>query len=103
MKRKFKILGLSVAVAAILALVIAGTVGAARDDLGTGTQTQNQRDEYLCDRVSVMTVFVAIGDPTIMRIITITQTRHTDRTDFGMANKSLTFGYSVKHIEGLMQ
>lgn len=41
MKRKFKIIGLSIAVAAILALVIASTVGAAGDNPGTGTQTQN--------------------------------------------------------------
>ena len=48
MKRKFKILGLSVAVAAILAVVIVGTVGAAGGNSGTGTQTQNQGAEYLC-------------------------------------------------------
>ena len=48
MKRKLKILGSSVAVAAILALVIAGTVGAAGDNPGTGTQTQNQGAEGLC-------------------------------------------------------
>jgi len=47
MKRKFKILGLSVAVAAILALVIAGTVGAAGSNPDTGTQTQNQGVECL--------------------------------------------------------
>ena len=48
MKKKFKILGLSIAVAAILALVIASTVGAAGDNPGTGPQTQNQRAECLC-------------------------------------------------------
>jgi hypothetical protein len=48
MKRKFRILGLSVVVAAILALVIAGTVGAANNDPGTGTQTQNKGAECLC-------------------------------------------------------
>jgi hypothetical protein len=48
MKRKFKILGLSVAVAAILALVIASTVGAVGDNPGTGTQRQNQGAECLC-------------------------------------------------------
>ena len=48
MKRKFKILGLSIAVAAILALIIASTVGAAGDNRDTGTQRQNQRAECLC-------------------------------------------------------
>ncbi len=48
MKRKFKILGLSVAVAAILALVIAGTAGAAGINPDTDAQTQNQRAECLC-------------------------------------------------------
>jgi len=48
MKRKFKILGLSVAVSAILVLVIASTVGAAGNDPGTGTQTQKQGAECLC-------------------------------------------------------
>ncbi|MDH4299467.1 MAG: hypothetical protein OEV57_04780 [Dehalococcoidia bacterium] len=48
MKRIFKILGLSVVVAAILALVIAGTVSAAGNDPGTGAQTQNQGAECLC-------------------------------------------------------
>jgi hypothetical protein len=49
MKRKFKILGLSMAVAAILALVIVGTVGAAGgNNSGTGAQTQNQGAECLC-------------------------------------------------------
>jgi len=42
MKRAFKILGLSLVVAAILALAIAGTVSAA------GTQTQNQGADCLC-------------------------------------------------------
>ena len=36
------------AVAAILAIVIGGTVGAAGSDPGTGTQTQNQGAECLC-------------------------------------------------------
>jgi hypothetical protein len=48
LKKRFKILGLSIAVAAILALVIAGTVGAAGNDPGTGAQTQNQGEECLC-------------------------------------------------------
>jgi hypothetical protein len=48
MKRKFKILGLSMVVAAILALAIAGTVGAAGNNPGTGAQTQNQGAECLC-------------------------------------------------------
>ena len=48
MKRKFKILGLSIAGAAILALIIASTVGAAGNDPGTGTQTENQGAERLC-------------------------------------------------------
>src|SRR4030042_1870716 len=48
MKRKFKILGLSIAAAAILALVIAGTVGAANNDPGIGAQTRNQGEECLC-------------------------------------------------------
>jgi hypothetical protein len=48
MKRKFKILGLSMVVAAILALAIAGTVGAAGSNPGTGTQAQNQGAECLC-------------------------------------------------------
>jgi hypothetical protein len=48
MKRKFKILGLSMVVAAILALAIAGTVGAAGNNPGTDAQTQNQGAECLC-------------------------------------------------------
>ena len=48
MKRKFKILGLSMVVAAILALAIAGTVGAAGSNPGTGAQTQNQGEECRC-------------------------------------------------------
>jgi len=48
MKRKFKILGLSMVVAAILALAIAGTVGATSDNFGTGAQTQNQGAECRC-------------------------------------------------------
>ena len=48
MKRKFRILGLSIAVAAILALVIAGTVSAANSDPGTGTQTEHQGAERVC-------------------------------------------------------
>ena len=48
MKKKFKILGLSIAVTAMLALVIAGTVGAAGDNLDTGTQRQNQGAECIC-------------------------------------------------------
>ncbi len=48
MKRKFKILGLSMVVAAILALAIVGTVGAANNDPGTGSQTQNQGVECRC-------------------------------------------------------
>jgi len=35
-------------VAAILALAIAGTVGAAGNNPGTGAQTQNQGEECLC-------------------------------------------------------
>jgi len=35
-------------VAAILALAIAGTVGAASNNPGTGAQTQNQGEECLC-------------------------------------------------------
>ena len=52
MKRKLKVLGLSMVVAAILALVIAGTVGAAGSNSGTGTQTQNQGAECLCGQGS---------------------------------------------------
>lgn len=52
MKRKFKILGLSMAVAAILALAIAGTVGAAGSNPGTGAQAQNQGAECLCGQGS---------------------------------------------------
>jgi len=52
MKRRFKILGLSVAVAAILALVIAGTVGAAGINPDTDAQTQNQGVECLCGQGS---------------------------------------------------
>jgi hypothetical protein len=48
MKRKFKILGLSMVVAAILALAIAGTVGAAGNNPGTGAQTQGQGEECRC-------------------------------------------------------
>ena len=48
MRRKFKLLGLSIAVAAILALVIASTVSATGDNPGTGTQRQNQGAECLC-------------------------------------------------------
>ena len=48
MKRKFKILGLSMVVAAILALAIAGTVSAAGSNPGTGAQTQSQGAECLC-------------------------------------------------------
>jgi hypothetical protein len=48
MKRRLRILGLSVAVAAILALAIAGTVAAAGNNPGTGAQTQNQGAECLC-------------------------------------------------------
>ena len=48
MKRRLKILGLAVGVAAILALAIVGTVAAAGNDPGTGAQTQNQGDECLC-------------------------------------------------------
>jgi hypothetical protein len=48
MKRIFKILGLSVVVAAILALVIVGTVSATGNNPGTGAQTQNQGAECLC-------------------------------------------------------
>ena len=48
MKRKFKILGLSMTVAAILALAIAGTVSAAGNNPDTGAQTQNQGAECLC-------------------------------------------------------
>jgi hypothetical protein len=48
MKRILRILGLSMVVVAILALAIAGTVGAAGNNLGTGAQTQNQGAECLC-------------------------------------------------------
>jgi hypothetical protein len=48
MRRKLKILGLSMAVVAILALVLAGTVGAAGSNPGTGAQAQNQGTECLC-------------------------------------------------------
>jgi hypothetical protein len=48
MKRTFKILGLSVLVAAIMALAIAGTVSAAGNNSGTGAQTKNQGAECLC-------------------------------------------------------
>jgi hypothetical protein len=49
MKRKFKILGLSMVVAAILALAIAGTVGAAGSNPDTGAQTQSQGAECRWD------------------------------------------------------
>jgi hypothetical protein len=52
MKRRFKILELSIAVTAILTLVIASTVGAAGNDPGTGTQTENQGVECLCGQGS---------------------------------------------------
>ena len=52
MKRKSRILGLSIAVAAILALVIAGTVSAAANDPCTVTQTENQGAECLCEQGS---------------------------------------------------
>ena len=48
MKRKCKILGLSIGIAAILALVIAGTVAAASDNQGTDAGTQNRGDKCLC-------------------------------------------------------
>jgi hypothetical protein len=48
MKRKFKILGLSMVVAAILALAIVGTVSAAGNNPDTSAQTQNQGAECLC-------------------------------------------------------
>jgi len=54
MKRKLRILGLSMAVAAVLALAIVGTVGAAGNDTATGTQThtntqtQNRGADCLC-------------------------------------------------------
>jgi hypothetical protein len=48
MKRTFKILGLSMAVAAILTLVIVGTIGAAGNGAGAATQTQNQGAECPC-------------------------------------------------------
>jgi hypothetical protein len=48
MKRKFKILGLSMVVAAILALAIAGTVSAAGSNPSTGAQTQSQGAECRC-------------------------------------------------------
>ena len=48
MRRTSKILGLSVLVAVIMALAIAGTVSAATNNPGTGTQTQNQGAECLC-------------------------------------------------------
>jgi hypothetical protein len=47
MKRRLKMLGLSVAVAAVLTLSIVGTVGAAGNP-GNGAQTQNQGAECLC-------------------------------------------------------
>jgi hypothetical protein len=48
MRKRFKILGLSMAVVAILALALAGTVGAANNNPGTGAQIQNQGAECLC-------------------------------------------------------
>jgi hypothetical protein len=50
MKRKFKILGLSMVVAAILALAIAGTVVAAGNNPDIGSKTQNQGAECLCGK-----------------------------------------------------
>jgi hypothetical protein len=47
MRRKLRILGLTVGVAAILALAVVGTV-AASNNPGRGLQTQNQGDECLC-------------------------------------------------------
>jgi len=48
MRRTFRILGLSMVVAAVLALAIGGAVSAAGNDPGTGTQAQNQGAECLC-------------------------------------------------------
>ena len=48
MRRIFKMLGLSVLVVAILTLAIVGTVSAASNNPGTGTQTQNHGAECLC-------------------------------------------------------
>jgi len=48
MKRKLRILGLSMVVAAVLALAIVGTVGAAGGNTDTCTQTQNRGAEGLC-------------------------------------------------------
>ena len=48
MRKRFKILGLSMVVVAILALGLAGSVGAAGNNPGTGAQTQNQGAECLC-------------------------------------------------------
>jgi len=48
MRRTFRILGLSMVVAAVLALAIGGAVSAAGNDPDTGTQTQNQGAECLC-------------------------------------------------------
>lgn len=48
MKRRFRILGLSMAVAAILALVLVGTIAAAGSNPATGAQIQNQGAECIC-------------------------------------------------------
>ena len=90
MKKKFKILGLSIAVAAILALVIASTVGAAGDNLDTGTQRQNQGAECLCGQRPVVTAFVAIVSPSITHITTTTRTHRPDRAGSRRPNKGFS-------------
>ena len=48
MKKMFRILGLTMAVVAILAVAIAGTVSAAGGDTGKGAQTQTQNQGEVC-------------------------------------------------------
>ncbi len=48
MKRLFTILGASMVVVVVLAVAIAGTVSAAGNNPGIGTQTQNQGQKCLC-------------------------------------------------------
>jgi hypothetical protein len=62
-KRKFRILGLSMVVAAILALAIAGTVIAAGNNPGTGAQTQNQGAECLCEECPCGNCVCGDSDP----------------------------------------
>jgi hypothetical protein len=62
MKRRLKMLALSVAVAAVLTLAIVGTVGAAGNP-GNGAQTQNQGAECLCGQCPCSDCVGLVCDP----------------------------------------